>query len=67
MPIKSKVFIKTLQKLHDMHKISFAFEFNKKNTKKFSNTIKLDLPLNTIRVKSKKQGIFFSDSLSIGL
>ena len=34
MPIKSKVFIKTLQKSQDWHKIDFAFEFNNKNTKK---------------------------------
>ena len=34
MPIKSKVFILTLQKSQDMHKISFAFEFNNKTTKK---------------------------------
>ena len=34
MPIKSKVFIQTLQKSQDSHKISFAFEFNNKNTKK---------------------------------
>ena len=34
MPIKSKVFIQTLQKSQDRHKISFAFEFNNKNTKK---------------------------------
>ena len=31
---KSKVFIKTLQKSQDWHKIDFAFEFNNKNTKK---------------------------------
>ena len=59
MPIKSKVFIQTLQNSQDRHKISFAFEFNDKNTKKVfganlpPNTIKLDLPPNTIRVKSK--------------
>ena len=34
MPIKSKVFIRTLQKSQDRHEISFAFEFNNKNTKK---------------------------------
>ena len=34
MAIKSKVFIQTLQKSQDRHKISFAFEFNNKNTKK---------------------------------
>ena len=34
MPIKSKVFIQTLQKSQDRHKISFAFEFNNKNIKK---------------------------------
>ena len=62
MPIKSKVFIQTLQKSQDRHKISFAFEFNNKNTKKVfganlppPNTIKLDLPPNTIRVKEGKR------------
>ena len=34
MPLKSKVFIQTLQKSQERHKISFAFEFNNKNTKK---------------------------------
>ena len=34
MPIKSKVFIQTLQKSQDRHKISFAFGFNNKNIKK---------------------------------
>ena len=34
MPIKSKVFIQTLQKSQDRHKICFAFEFNNKNNKK---------------------------------
>ena len=34
MHIKSKVFIQTLQKSHARHQISFAFEFNNKNTKK---------------------------------
>ena len=34
MPIKSEVFIQTLQKSQNRHKISFAFEFNNKNTKK---------------------------------
>ena len=60
MPIKSKVFIQTLQKSQDRHKISFAFDINDKNTKKVfganlppCNTIKLDLPPNTIRVKIK--------------
>ena len=33
MPIKSKVFIQTLQKSQDRQKISFAFEFNIENTK----------------------------------
>ena len=56
MPIKSKVFIQTLQKSQNRHKISFAFEINNKNTKKVfviavfgwgrfappPNTIKLD-------------------------
>ena len=57
MPIKSKVFIQTLQKSQDRHKISFAFEFKNKNTRKVfeanlppPNTIKLDLPPDTIRV-----------------
>ena len=59
MPIKSKVFIQTLQKSQDRYNISFAFEFNNKNTKKVfgqicpppqKKTIKLDLPPNTIRV-----------------
>ena len=64
MPIQSKVFIQTLQKSQDRHNSSFSFEFNNKNTKKVfganlpppPNTIKLDLPLNTIRVKDR---IFF--------
>ena len=34
MPIKSKVFIQTLQKSQDRHIISVAFEFNNKNSKK---------------------------------
>ena len=34
MPIKSKVFIQTLQKSQYRHKIGFAFEFNNENTKK---------------------------------
>ena len=34
MPMKSKVFIQTLQKSPDRHEISFAFEFYNKNTKK---------------------------------
>ena len=34
MPIKSKVFIQTLQKSQNRNKIRFAFEFNNKNTKK---------------------------------
>ena len=33
MPMKSKVFIQTLQKSQDRQKISFAFEFNIENTK----------------------------------
>ena len=33
MPIKLKVFIQMLQKSQDMHKNSFAFEFNNKNIK----------------------------------
>ena len=59
MPIKSKLFIQTLQKSQDRDKISFAFEFNNKSPKKVfganlppPNTIKLDLPPNTFRVKS---------------
>ena len=59
MPIKSKVFIQTLQKSQDRHRISVAFEFNNKNTKQVfganlppPNIIKLDLPTNTIRVKT---------------
>ena len=55
MPIKSKVFIQTLQKSQERHEISFAFEFNNENTVKVfganlppPNTIKLDLPPNTI-------------------
>ena len=57
MPIKSKVFIQTLQKSQDRHKISFAFEFNNKNIKKVfgqicppPDTIQLDLPPDIIRV-----------------
>ena len=34
LPLKSKVFVQTLQKSQDRHKISFAFEINNKNTKK---------------------------------
>ena len=34
MPIKSKVFIQTLQKSQDMHGISLTVEFNNENTKK---------------------------------
>ena len=34
MPIKSNVFIQTLQKSQDRHEICFAFKFNNKNTKK---------------------------------
>ena len=52
MPIKSKGFIQTLQKSQDRQNISFAFEFNNKNTKKVfganlppPNTNKLDLQL----------------------
>ena len=55
MPIKAKGVIQTLQRSQDRHKISFAFEFKNKNTKKLfganlppPNTIKLDLPPNTI-------------------
>ena len=33
MPIKSKVFIETLQKSPNRHNISFTHEFNNKNTK----------------------------------
>ena len=58
MPIKSKVFMKTLQKSQNRHKISFAIELNNKNIKKFfganlppPNTIKLEIPTNTIRLK----------------
>ena len=51
MPIKSKVFIQTLQKSQDKHKISFAFEFNNKNIKNIKkDTIKLDLTPDIIRV-----------------
>ena len=51
MPIKSKVFIQTLQKSQDRHKISFAFEFNNKNTKKVVVIRFLDFPLpNTIKL-----------------
>ena len=60
MAIKSKVFVQSLQKTKDRLKISFAFEFNNKNSKKVfganlppPNTIKLDLSPNTIRVKFK--------------
>ena len=60
MPIKSKVFIQQLQKSQYMRNISFASKFNNKNTKTVFganlpplNTIKLDLPPNTIRVKVK--------------
>ena len=35
MPINLKVFIQTLQKSQDRHKISFAFEFNNKTPKNF--------------------------------
>ena len=75
MPIKSKVFIQTLQKLQDRHKISFAFEFNNKNTKKSSgqicppppNTIKVDLPPppNTIRVKGMDQALLTADHVDL--
>ena len=34
MPLKSKLFIQTLQKSQDRHEISFSFEFNNKNIKK---------------------------------
>ena len=34
MPIKLKVFIQTLQKSQDRHKISFSFQINNKNIKK---------------------------------
>ena len=34
MPIKSKVFIQTLKKSQDSHKMSVAFEFNEKTPKK---------------------------------
>ena len=56
MPIRSKVFIQTLLKSQDRHNISFSFEIDIKNTKKVftppsPNTIKVDLPPNTIRVK----------------
>ena len=36
MPIKLKVFIQMLQKSQNRHKISFAFEFDNKNIKKYS-------------------------------
>ena len=51
MPIKLKVFIQVLQKSHNRHKISFAFEFNNKNIKNIKkDTIKLDLTPDIIRV-----------------
>ena len=34
MPIKLKIYIQTLQKSQDRPKISFAFEFNNKTSKK---------------------------------
>ena len=41
MPIKSKVFIQIVQKSQNRHKISFAIEFNNKNTKKVFGPIQL--------------------------
>ena len=59
MPIKLKVFIQTVQKLQDRHKISFSFEFNNKNTKKsLRNCVFLDRadlpPPNTIKLNFRK-------------
>ena len=54
------------QKSQDRHKISFAFELDKKNIKKVfganlsPHTIKLDLPPDIIRVKAFKT--FFLNS-----
>ena len=66
MPIKSKVFIQTLQKSQDRHKIRFSFESDNKNiTKVFGTnlppyTIKLDIPPDIIKVKYNllKQGLY---------
>ena len=54
MPIKSKVFIQTLHKSQDRHKVSFAFEFNNRNTKKGKST---PPPPNTIRVNIGEQSL----------
>ena len=58
MPIKSKVLIQTLQKSQDRHEISFAFEFNNKNTKKIfviAFFVGEDLPLpNTTKLDLRK-------------
>ena len=59
MPLKSKVFTQTLQKSQDSHKISFAFEFNNKNTKKvfvigFSCRGRFAPPPNTIKLDFRK-------------
>ena len=43
MPIKLKVFIQTLQKSQDRHKISVAFEFNNKNIKKVIGAMCIDM------------------------
>ena len=72
MPIKSKVFIQIVQKSQNRHEISFAIEFNNKNTKKVfvieffgrgrfpppPNTIKLNLPPNAIRVNFLEQSLY---------
>ena len=61
MHIKSKVFIQTLQISQDMHRISFDFEVNNKNTKKVFganlppfNTINLDLPPIQLGLRERK-------------
>ena len=58
LKIRLKVFIQMLQKSHDRHKISFAFEFNNKTSKKSlgqicppPDTIKLGF-LNAHKIKS---------------
>ena len=69
MPIKSKVLIQIVQKSQNRHKISFAIEFNNKNTKKVfgpdlppsPNTIKLDLPPDIIRVNISTMVLHISD------
>ena len=62
MPIKSKVFIQTLQKSQDRHKISFAFEFNDKNTKKvlvIAFLVQADFP-NTIKFFASEETVFIA-------